>query len=516
MQPWNYWTNDSEYDSNRTCYKPPIAPRNDIYTQLVAVLLTTLDVVVVAGNLLVLLAFAVDRRLRTPTHYFIGSLAAADLALGVFVLPVAIAFETAGAWTFGILLCQLWLAVDVWLCTASIYGLIMVGLDRYVAVTRPLAYKSFMTRTRASLMIAMAWSISLVICLPTFVVSSFRASKAVESTCQCTQMVHGPVYIVYSAVGSFYLPMAIIGYVYVRIYRTIRQIKLQGVSGVVNIDFVNSGGSEIGSDQNGGNASKTTFSSRISSCKVLRRKNGARLSISRSVPTRMTMRVHKGGYREDQTTPLLNRKQSERLMPPLQSLGGHRRSVSTSGYLNPHFGSAIGHKRQACANGSMLSPTPSSPSLSQSTLVFDSNNPGLESPRATSTTSFMGFLAVPNHLTSMWYQRMDAFHRYHQKLTSELGALRTVGIVTGCFVACWIGFCIVYSIHAWPKCRYSPEGGGSACVPDWVISLMVWFGYANSAINPIIYTASNENFRRAFRTLVRCEAISRKSSTNTP
>lgn len=518
MPPPIHWTNESGDAFNRTCYSHATSNHYDLTTLIVTVLLTNLDILVVAGNLLVLLAFVVDRHLRTPTHYFIGSLAAADLALGIFVLPFAIAFETTGAWTFGVPLCQLWLAVDVWLCTASIYGLIMVGIDRFVAVTRPLAYKSFMTHKRASLMIATAWSISLVICLPTFVVSSYRASKAVQSTCQCTQMIHGPIYIVYSAVGSFYLPMAIIGYVYVRIYLTIRRIKLQGVSGVVNIDFVN-GGSEIVPDPIGGSSSKPTFGSKVSSCKGrFRRKGAARIALSRSAPTRMTMRVHKGGYREDQTTPLLNRKQSERLIPPPQTLLNtpHRRSFSTSGYANPHFGAALGHKRQLSTT--TLATTPS-PCLSTPMLVFDSDSPsdgiarsGLESPRTTSTTTFMGFLAVPSHLTSLWYQRMDAFHRYHQKLTSELGALRTVGIVTGCFVACWIGFCIVYSIHAWPGCR-PIEGGGSACIPDWVVTTMVWFGYANSAINPLIY-ASNEHFRRAFRSLLRCESNVRKHSMN--
>lgn len=94
------------------------------------VLLVILNVLVIIGNCLVLLALMIDRQLRNPTHYFICSLALADLTLGIFVLPFAAVFQLRGVWIFGSLFCQVWLAVDVWLCTASIYSLIAVTFDR--------------------------------------------------------------------------------------------------------------------------------------------------------------------------------------------------------------------------------------------------------------------------------------------------------------------------------------------------------------------------------------------------
>lgn len=92
---------------------------------------TTLNFVVIGGNLLTLCCLLMDRHLRkNRTNYFVGSLAFADLALGVFVLPIFIASQWLDRWPFGVVACRVWLAVDVWLYTASIYSLIAVAVDR--------------------------------------------------------------------------------------------------------------------------------------------------------------------------------------------------------------------------------------------------------------------------------------------------------------------------------------------------------------------------------------------------
>jgi octopamine receptor len=57
-------------------------------------------------------------------------------------------------WIFGDVWCSIWLAVDVWMCTASILNLCAISLDRYVAVTRPVTYPSIMSSSRAKLLIA--------------------------------------------------------------------------------------------------------------------------------------------------------------------------------------------------------------------------------------------------------------------------------------------------------------------------------------------------------------------------
>ena len=85
-------------------------------------------------------------------------------------------------WIFGKVWCQIWLAVDVWMCTASILNLCVISLDRYVAVARPLAYPRIMSPYRAKLLIAAIWIVSFIICFPPLVGwKDSKVSKLLEN-----------------------------------------------------------------------------------------------------------------------------------------------------------------------------------------------------------------------------------------------------------------------------------------------------------------------------------------------
>ena len=75
----------------------------------------------------------------------IASLAVSDLLIGIIVVPLAIVNEQNKNWPLGRVACevkkkiqilifvdfQAWLAIDVYLCTTSIYNLFAISLDRY-------------------------------------------------------------------------------------------------------------------------------------------------------------------------------------------------------------------------------------------------------------------------------------------------------------------------------------------------------------------------------------------------
>lgn len=76
------------------------------------------------------------------------------------------------------------------------------------------------------------------------------------------------------------------------------------------------------------------------------------------------------------------------------------------------------------------------------------------------------------------------------ELRRERKAARTLAIITGTFILCWLPFFILALLR--PFC-------GSNChYPDIVVAIFGWLGYVNSLLNPIIYTVFNPDFRTAF------------------
>lgn len=75
----------------------------------------------------------------------------------------------------------------------------------------------------------------------------------------------------------------------------------------------------------------------------------------------------------------------------------------------------------------------------------------------------------------------------------EKRATLILGLIMGSFIACWLPFFFLYILT--PLC--------SICViPSKAFAVAFWLGYMNSALNPVIYTIFNKDFRRAFRRIL--------------
>ncbi len=79
----------------------------------------------------------------------------------------------------------------------------------------------------------------------------------------------------------------------------------------------------------------------------------------------------------------------------------------------------------------------------------------------------------------------------------ESKATKTLGVIMGAFTACWLPFFIVALIR--PFCT-----DPAACIPHWLTVLLLWLGYANSFLNPIIYARFNRDFRTPFKEILLC------------
>ena len=83
----------------------------------------------------------------------------------------------------------------------------------------------------------------------------------------------------------------------------------------------------------------------------------------------------------------------------------------------------------------------------------------------------------------------------------ERRATLILGLIMGSFILSWLPFFFLYSIS--PVCPICEENSESACcIQGWGFSFAFWLGYSNSALNPVIYTIFNKDFRRAFKRIL--------------
>lgn len=80
----------------------------------------------------------------------------------------------------------------------------------------------------------------------------------------------------------------------------------------------------------------------------------------------------------------------------------------------------------------------------------------------------------------------------------ERKATKTLGIILGAFIICWLPFFVVTLV--WAICK--------ECFDPLLFDVFTWLGYLNSLINPVIYTVFNDEFKQAFQKLIKFKRCS--------
>ncbi|KAG8453503.1 hypothetical protein GDO86_000216 [Hymenochirus boettgeri] len=110
------------------------------------------------------------------------------------------------------------------------------------------------------------------------------------------------------------------------------------------------------------------------------------------------------------------------------------------------------------------------------------------------------------HAQSCRSNRIDCRHHQSSLKTSikkETKVLKTLSIIMGVFVCCWLPFFILNCMVPFCDRSSGHPNSGLPCVSETTFDIFVWFGWANSSLNPIIY-AFNTDFRKVFSSLLGC------------
>ncbi|KAM7357110.1 octopamine-Tyramine receptor isoform 1-T7 [Cochliomyia hominivorax] len=503
---------------------------------ITAIVLSIIIVLTIIGNILVILSVFTYKPLRIVQNFFIVSLAVADLTVALLVLPFNVAYSILGRWEFGIYLCKMWLTCDIMCCTSSILNLCAIALDRYWAITDPINYAQKRTVGRVLLLIAGVWILSLLISSPPLVGwNDWPEEFTSASPCELNS---DPGYVIYSSLGSFFIPLIIMTTVYIEIFvATRRRLRERAQAAKINTIATRSASADVattalntdGEGSRGGAVltlcysalcccqNSTHFSSTpmiqndqdsISSETHVNNENSRpQLAEHRIVVVTQRKKTRrakiKDSIKHGKSKARKNQQSKSNDQEPTNSKenfvsGAESRLLSpqtkNTDIENPEISTESGSDpkgcMQVCGGGSSGGNAGDGNEISAGD--NDDENMSLKITPPQSSIGATSSQAAPlQKKPGSVYQFIEEKQKI--SLSKERRAARTLGIIMGVFVICWLPFFLMYVIL--PFC--------STCCPTTKFkNFITWLGYINSVLNPIIYTIFNLDYRRAFKRLL--------------
>ncbi|XP_069569172.1 melanopsin-A-like [Brachyistius frenatus] len=191
----------------------------------IGVVILAVGITGILGNFLVIYAFCRSRSLRTPSNIFIINLAVTDFLMCLTQAPVFFITSMHKKWIFGKRGCEMYAFCGALFGICSMMTLMVIAVDRYVVITRPLASLGAMSRKKALSILAAAWVYSMGWSLPPFFGWSAYVPQGLMTSCSWDYMTFTPSVRSYTMLlftFVFFIPLSIIIFCYCCIFRAIR------------------------------------------------------------------------------------------------------------------------------------------------------------------------------------------------------------------------------------------------------------------------------------------------------
>ncbi|XP_055366250.1 trace amine-associated receptor 7e-like [Betta splendens] len=138
---------------NSSCRKH-LRPQSE--AMLTYSVLSCISLLTVCLNLLVIISISHFRQLHTPTNLLLLSLAVSDFIVGLVVMPFQILL-TEPCWPLGDLMCAVFFFFGFNTICSSIANMVLISVDRYVAICEPLRYLNNISQRRVRVCVLSCW-----------------------------------------------------------------------------------------------------------------------------------------------------------------------------------------------------------------------------------------------------------------------------------------------------------------------------------------------------------------------
>ncbi|XP_032219949.2 alpha-1A adrenergic receptor [Nematostella vectensis] len=404
--------------------------------------LTLAAVLIVMGNALVMYVILTTRELRKrEANYFVVNLSFADCLVGMTVIPISVGvlLQPSNIIQHKNLRDFLGFAI-FFFCICSIMSLTVLSLDRYFAITTPFRYIEVLTTRRAGMISSSVWIYSIVCALPPkFGVSSYACFIPNLDTCDFEDWSGSTKAVIFACLVlglTYVLALTIMAFAYWKIFKVARTHarKIKGQN-LVNPE-----------------CKTTSFVQTRVFPKKSTGKGSSMLSKTQIGKSVMRTGASKSETRKNHLTVIHNPK---RVQNNYQEL----KLESISGLENPSLN--LENERIKMPQTQVLKSTDSIISTIEPSVFADG-------------------------------ERINADARKRRRLSrdrqTDIRIAKGFLVVIGAYFVCWTPFCVGLAVDIVTREKRTDE----------TLSLVfLWCGYANSLLNPVIYTWKYRQFRQA-------------------
>ncbi|XP_060602504.1 G-protein coupled receptor 161-like [Ruditapes philippinarum] len=188
---------------------------------VMAITLIVIFCVSFAGNVFVFLIFYKKPALVTISNRFIVNLSVCNVMETMFVMPFVFAALVTQNWQFGMFWCQTTGFLMNAIFAASTLTLVIIAIDRYCAVIKPLHYSMHMTSRRCTLMIASVWILAVCCSIPPLFGWNryeFQRTKLACTAVSTSKDSNDMTFTIFIVTLCFILPLFIIVWAYCVIF----------------------------------------------------------------------------------------------------------------------------------------------------------------------------------------------------------------------------------------------------------------------------------------------------------
>ncbi|KAM9710643.1 trace amine-associated receptor 13c-like [Menidia menidia] len=200
---------------NSSCRKITYPPSTSV---LIFITLSSISLLTVTLNLLVIISISHFRKLHTPTNLLLLSLAVSDFLVGLLILSQIMIVD--GCWYFGDLMCILYSFLNMIILSSSVGTMVLISADRYVAICDPLHYPTKVTSKRVSFCVCLCWILSLISVFVIFRVNLKQLGGFNSCSGECVMYV-GLIENVSDLIVTFIAPVSTIICLYLRVFMVV-------------------------------------------------------------------------------------------------------------------------------------------------------------------------------------------------------------------------------------------------------------------------------------------------------